>query len=362
MTKTSVTRTNKERKLKLKLLRGEKLYIGMDVHKHSYSVAFYGDKQGLVDTFVMDAKPYCAAKYFASFRKKIVRIVYEAGPTGYALVRVLREAGFTAEVIVTGKIPRPSTKETKTDRIDCRKLAEYAAKDMLHYVHVPDEQRDADRQLMRLRGQAMQSVQKIKTRIKSFLLYNTFDEPEGLERWSHASVLALRNLKLPPLLKFNLDSRLNELSFAESHLKSIKLEIQSLEKTDRYRVASSHLRMIPGIGLLTSMTVLTELIAPHRYRNEREVAKMAGLSPRISQSGEMRRDCGLSSAGNRRLRHFLIEAAWRWKAQDSRALARYDQLRKNTGSSQKAIVGVARKLMVIMWRMVTRNEGYHAAA
>jgi len=353
-----VTSQPKNSKSKINFASDERVFIGVDVHKHSYTVAFYTEKFGHGDAFVMDAKPLDLIRKLEPMKERIERVVYEAGLTGYGLVRQLRAAGIRADVVNSGKIPRPATEQTKTDRIDCRKLAEYAACGLLKYIGVPDEQQDVDRQLLRLRDVCVQSIQKTKVRIKSFLSYNGIKEPKGLENWSRDGVKSLKSLKLNPELRFNLDMQLGELGSAEARLKKINARIAEMEKEDRYAGNSANLRTITGIGVITAMKVLTEMFQPERFEKETEVAKMMGLSPRISQSGETRRNNGLSPSGNRRLRTCLIEAAWRWRRGDARAAARYDKLRKNTGSPNKAIVGVARKLGIIMWRMITRGEPY----
>ncbi len=63
-------------------------------------------------------------------------IVYEAGPTGYALVRLLRSAKLPAEVVAATKTPRMVDSAGKTDRLDCQQLAEYAAKGLLTYIAI----------------------------------------------------------------------------------------------------------------------------------------------------------------------------------------------------------------------------------
>ena len=89
---------------------------------------------------------------------------------------------------------------------------------------------------------------------------------------------------------------------------------------------------------------------------------MAGLAPQVRQSGETRREGGLLKSGNGRLRTVLVEAAWRWVRYDEAAGRRYRHLVGNTGSGKKAIVGVAWRLGVLLWRLSCRGEPYRAAA
>ena len=89
---------------------------------------------------------------------------------------------------------------------------------------------------------------------------------------------------------------------------------------------------------------------------------MAGLAPQVRQSGETRREGGLLKSGNARLRTALVEAAWRWVACDESVARTYRRLVANTGSGKKAVVGMARRLGVLLWRLSVRGEVYRPAA
>jgi transposase len=109
------------------------------------------------------------------------KVVYEAGPTGYGLARALQKAGLPIQVLAPGKIEREPNPGSKTDRLDCRKLAEYAEeKKSLKAVAIPTEEEEADRQVWRLRDQLMTQQRRVKQQIKSLLLQNSLAEPEGL--------------------------------------------------------------------------------------------------------------------------------------------------------------------------------------
>ena len=109
------------------------------------------------------------------------------------------------------------------------------------------------------------------------------------------------------------------------------------------------------------MTFRLELPGPERFDDAAQVARMLGLAPQVVQSGQTRRSGRLLKSGNARLRTALVESAWRWVARDESAARRYRQLVANTGSGKKAIVGMARRLAVLLWRMSVRGEPYRAA-
>lgn len=349
------------RKVKsIALQEGEKLYVGLDVHRRSYSVAVWSDLRGLITHWTQPAEPAVVVSRLAQFNGQVAHVVYEAGPTGYALVRALRAAGFKADVIATSKMLKTVTRDAKSDRVDCRRLAEHAAKSLLKVVRVPTEQEERDRQVMRLREQIVRKVRLARQQIKSFLLVHGLPYPDGLKAWSQASLKDLREMQLADDLRMCLDVLLDEEEHARQQVERMNEAVKKLMASDRHEKKVKVLRSVPGVGPVTAMTFRTELVAPERFKEPGEVARMIGLAPHIEESGERRREGGLNKAGNWRLRTILVEAAWRWVHEDAGARRMYKRYVRNTGDGKKAIVAMARKLAIMLWRMVTREEMYRA--
>lgn len=346
----------------LKLDKSETVHIGVDVHKVSYHVAVLSDQRGWIASWTQPADPTVLLDRLTPIRKQVAQVVYEAGPTGFSLVRRLRAAGFPAEVIAPSKIPTLPGPETKCDRLDCRKLAVFAQKGLLQPVRVPSEPEEADRQVVRLREQLAQKLRTIQQQIKAFLLQHGIAEPAGLDHWSEKSVAALRELPLNAELRFCLDVMLDERQHAQTQVARVTRRLEELSRTERHRATAAVLRTVPGVGLITAMTFRVELHDPARFRDGGQVARMIGLAPQIRQSGPTRREGRLLKSGNTRLRTVLVEAAWRWVAGDETVAGKYRQLTASTGSGKKAIVGIARRLAILLWKLSIRGEPYRTAA
>ncbi|MBY0514628.1 MAG: transposase, partial [Gemmataceae bacterium] len=196
MATTRTVRTTRSTSDGLRLAPGEVVHIGLDVHKHSLHVAVHSDRRGLLTTWVQAADPATLSAALTAIRASVARVVYEAGPTGFGLARRLTADGYPVEVIAPSKVPALPGPDTKTDRLDCRKLALYSAKGLLSAVRVPTEQEEADRQVLRLRDQLVRKSRSIRQQIKAFLLVHGLPEPDGLAHWSARSVEALRGLGL----------------------------------------------------------------------------------------------------------------------------------------------------------------------
>ena len=346
----------------IRLEEGEAVHVGVDVHKASSSVALFSDRRGLIATWVQPARVEVLLERLRPIGEGIARVVYEAGPTGYTLARRLRSEGYDAQVIAPSKLLAPVGPEAKSDRLDCRRLAQLSAKGLLHPVRVPTEQEEADRQVLRLRELLVRKTHAVQAQIKSFLLQHGLAEPAGLGHWSKKSVAALRGLALLPELRFCLDLLLDELAHAQEQVKRVTIRLKGLAEADRHHKAVEVMTSVPGVGVITAAAFRLELPEPQRFDHEGQVARMTGLAPQVRQSGQTRYEGGLLKSGNARLRTVLVEAAWRWVRYDEAAAGRYRRLVGNTGSGKKAIVATARRLGVLLWRLSVHGEPYRATA
>src|SRR5512135_593184 len=100
----------------LRLEPGEAVHVGVDVHKATYHVAVYSGSRGLIATWVQPAQAGPLIERLRPIRDHVAQIVYEAGPTGFSLVRRLRTEGLPAQVIATSKVLAPAGPEAKSDR------------------------------------------------------------------------------------------------------------------------------------------------------------------------------------------------------------------------------------------------------
>ena len=168
----------------------------------------------------------------------------------------------------------------------------------------------------------------------------------------------MRKMQLSPQLRFALDLLLDDLEHYDAHLKKTNAALKSLAATGRHKHSCAALDSVVGVGPVTAMAIRTELIAPERFDDGRQVASMAGLAPLVSRTGQTVREGSLMKCGNARLRKVIIEAAWRWVAKDPWAAQAYGRLVRNTGDKKKAIAGMARRLVIILWRISVTGQSY----
>ena len=342
----------------VKLTADDHLFVGVDVHKKSYHVAFYLNDAPSID-FVMPAKKQHLSQKLKPTMPALRQVAYETGPSGYGLARHLHKVKLPVSVAATSKIPRPSAGDDKTDKLDSKKLAEYAAKGLLKPVQVPTLKQEADRQLYRMRHRQSRNLAKVKTQIKSFLMMHDIEEPSGLSNWSRKGIESLRTLKLRKTLYRSLDELLGDLDYYASRVKALDKSL--VEQLDKGLLAwrMTLLKTHPGVGPVVSCQFATELFHYRSFGSTREVFKYLGLAPSIHQSGERSVRGSINKVSNSRLRSNLIQAAWRWISIDVKAKKTYLRVMNNCGGiKQKAITAMARKLSGHLWTMLVKNQPY----
>jgi transposase len=252
----------------------------------------------------------------------------------------------------------------KTDRDDALKLAKLAALGQLVPVYIPCRQQREYRRLVKYRQVVLGRINRVQNNIRSIFAQRGMEMMRGQKAWAleryeeiaqHRKPLA--ECALDDLWRGELDLELIQLDHLRQHQHEIHLQLQTLARADQ-RVQL--LQTIPGVGRKTAEVVVAYLDDPHRFRNARQVSCYAGMVPRRYQSGEMDRQGRIHKRGPRQLRSALVDAAWLMLRYNPWAKSVYDRL---TGGQKtrkkKAIVAVARKLLVRCWVMLLRKEPWN---
>jgi len=316
---------------------------------------------------------------------KIVSI-YEAGLDGFWLHRWLEAQGVESHVVDPASILGPQRKRNaKTDRIDgvklVRSLASWLGGDRqaCSMVVPPSVAQEDLRRLSRERGELVDERTRLSNRIGGLLANQGIAGFKPLKKGARQALDALRTgdgRELAPHLRTAIERILQRLELLGEQIKAAEVERDALLRvapadavqadaapaaaksaSPDAAIGQSLLRL-RGIGPEFA-TVLPMECLYRRFDNRRQVAAFTGLAPTPWSSGSVEREQGISKAGNRRLRKTLIEAAWSWQRHQPRsALTQWFHNRvKGQGKRERriAIVALARKLIVALWRYV--NDG-----
>jgi transposase len=296
-----------------------------------------------------------------------VACCFEAGRDGVWLHRVLTAQGVAAYVLEpTSVLVNRRARRAKTDRLDAegmvRVLASWLSGDqkICSMLRVPTpEQEDAKRR-HREREHLVHDRVRIENRIEALLFTQGIRKRPSLRSWSR-DLDALRTgdgRVLPPLLRAELDRLRRRLALVLELIRELEAEREatlSAAAADRSNRQIAALQQIRGIGA-NFAAVLVHEVFYRGFENRRQLASYVGIAPTPHKSGTMDRDRGISRAGNPRARATLIQLAWLWlRYQPGSELAAWFRARVGAlqGRTRRiAIVAIARKLLIALWRYV----------
>jgi transposase len=333
------------------------VYIGIDVHKNSYHIGMVRLDGPAVDS-VCPANPADVLHLVGRLNAPLGAVAYEAGPTGFGLARFLEAAGHRVIVVAPSRVPRPVAAGAKTDRLDCLKLAEYASRGLLRPIAVPTEEDESNRSLNRRRCQLADAIRKSKQRIRSLLLEFGAPEPPGLSCWGKRAVAELAQTPLPDGARLTLESHLRELQGLRTEQELVLRNLAALQPREELAEKMRCLQSAPGVGPKVASAFCLEVFNPERFQRAEELTSYIGLAPVVSHSGEGKAQCRLHPAGQTALRSMLIQSAWVFIRHDEAAKALYRRLVARHGLAQKAIVAVARKLAILLWRLLVERRTF----
>lgn len=339
---------------------GKACWIGVDVHKVNYAVAIL-DEEGQRLEFTTHAEPKKLLLQLLKMGMSIKALTYESGPTGYGLAWTCQEMDIPVLVAAPSRIPRPVSKSGKTDRLDSMKLVEFLARDMLKGIAIPSREEFALREIERVRQRLVRKRRDVRQNIRSFLLRSGLEEPDNLTIWKGPALEVLRKMSLPGYLRLSLDSYLEEHETILASLAKISKQLEKATIAQGHGERIKNLSTIPGVGVTIAHTFTSEIFRPERFKRAEDICAYVGLAPITSHSGSAKEQAWLRPVGQRYLRSILVESGWRLVAVEPAYRDFYNRIRNKTGVSQKAITAVARKLLVLIWRISIEGRPYRPA-
>jgi transposase len=239
----------------------------------------------------------------------------------------------------------------KTDKKDTMTLAKLLAVGMIPAVWVPPEPVRELRALISHRQRLIAQQTRIKNRLQS-ALHRHHLVPPGGKLFAAANRAWWLGLNLSASEKLRLRQDLILLDQLEPLISQVETEINRLSLADPWAEQTPYLLQLPGIGLLTAMTIQSAIGQIERFPTAKKLVGYAGLGAKVHASGQTHRTGGITKQGRKELRRVLIEAAWTAVRYDQHWKEQFEHLAYRIGR-QKAIVAIARKLLVIIWHVLT---------
>jgi transposase len=313
-------------------------------------------------------------------RQGPVACCYEAGPCGFELKRALVGRDVPCDVIAPALIPRRPGDRIKTDRRDAGHLAVLYRAGALTPIHMPTEQEEAARDLLRCREDIRADLLRARHRLSKFLLRHGRRFTGTKKAWSQRHGAWLRTQTWPlPALEQTHAAYLRTVDEALARLATVEQDLRALLEVEPLRTRVQRLRCFRGIDDLTALTIAAELGDARRFPTAPNAMAYVGLVPSEHSSGTKRARGAITKTGNAHLRRVLVEAAWHyrhkpfvgaairrrqrgapeeaiaraWTAQQ-RLYRRYHRLAARGKPSQQVNTAVARELTGFVWAVLTQ--------
>lgn len=340
--------------------------IGLDVHARSVTAAAFNPFDGTVQTKRFGYSAGDIAQWIPAFERP--KAVYEAGVTGFDLVRSLRDLGVDCVVCAPSKTQRlPADARRKNDANDATFLAKLLSTHNITEVFVPDEEAEAAHDLVRAHDDMKKDLMRARQRLNMFLMRHgfTFDEktPTGSPKgnWTKSHWEWIRGIEFAN----DADNDAFALYISDvRHLEAQKRQMENyiirLSRQDRWRGRVDALRCLKGIETLTAFALAVEAQVFSRFKSAKAYSSWLGLVPSEHSSGESIRKGGITKCGNSLCRRLLVEASWNYaRASDERKHAPTPEvplrIENHAAKAIKRLVGQRRRLQQKGKRPVVAN-------
>ncbi len=238
------------------------------------------------------------------------------------------------------------------DKKAAEALAILHAAGLLRGVWVPDQTVRDRRQLVAQRWDRVRAATQAKNRLHSILFRHQMDKPDSAVPFSESHRDFWKSLPVSPVEKLAIELDLDTIDLANAQRERLEtLMTQEALKDDRV----PFLMQLPGIASIGALTILGAIGPIERFPTAKDLVGYSGLGGRVHDSGQKHSTGKITKAGRRDLRHVMVNAAQVAARTDDFWKAELARLEPRIGRN-KAIVAIARKLLVVVWHVLTKRE------
>ncbi|WP_417158906.1 IS110 family transposase [Streptococcus suis] len=293
------------------------LFIGMDVHKESFSLCYY---DMMANQFKHSTKVGPNVSYIVNYVNELRRLYgqdvevlcgYEAGCLGFTLYHQLQAHGIPCIVMAPTTVMKEGSKRVKTDKKDAAQLTKALAFHSYRPVHISTVEDEQVKEYICMRTDHKVALKKIKQQILAFCLRHDFRYTEGSSNWTQKHVRWLCPLNPDGLYAEILTEYLLTYEKLVDQIERYDARIEQLGQSDSYQEKVSQLFCFIGIKTLTALSIVTEIGGFNRFATAQhfDFASYLGLTPSENSSGDRERRGAITKTGNSHVRRLLIEAA-----------------------------------------------------
>jgi transposase len=331
-------------------------WVGLDVHAAKVVACAVDAESGEMTVHRLPGETVAVVAFCAGLPGP-TRAAYEAGPTGFGLVRALQAAGIAGIVAAPGKIERPSQDRVKTDQRDAERLVRLLMIDGLRAVRVPSDEEEALRDLVRAREDVRGDLMRARHRLQKMLLRHDIRFEDTASRWGERHRCWLAKLDLgQPGAQATLSDYVGAIDALELRRQTLEAAIAELVPASPYAQTVARLRCLRGIDTLSAVGLAVEIGDFTRFERAAQLMSFVGLVPAEHSTGSTRRLGHITKTGSSHARRLLIEAAWHYRRPPRLGTT----LERRQAGQDPAIVAIAWKAQQRLhrvWRRLDTQRG-----
>jgi transposase len=330
-------------------------YVGIDIHKTFAQVALLNPATGETKEDKIAATPE-AISAFAQSLPPQAHVAIESSTNSLAFANLLSQQGIPVVISNPLKTKLIAEAKIKTDKVDARTLAQLLASDFLPAVWQPDPTVQSQRHLVSYRCALVSMRTQAKNRVHSILHRNLIPYSFS-DLFGKKGRAFLQDVPLPDKEKWQINQELALVDFLDVQVGQVEKEI-AVEACPNSDVKL--LMTIPGLSDIGALAMKSAIGEIERFRTPEKLVSYLGLNPSVHQSGQTCYYGRITKRGRSHARWLMIEAAQCIVRTPGPLKAFFQRLKRKKGHNV-AIVATARKMVIILWHMLTKHEPYRYA-
>lgn len=327
-------------------------YLGIDLHKHYLVIGGVNAKQEVVlppRRVELGDWP----KWAKTHLRPTDVVVVEATTNAWDFYDVTSPLVQRVIVANAAKIALIARTRTKTDNKDVMVLARLLAAGLIPEVWVPPMDVRELRSLISHRRRVVGTRTSLKNRLQSVLHRHHLGLPSG-DPFSAIHRAWWDTLPVSPTERLHLKHDLATVAQLDTQIAEIEDELRRLSCVAPWAAPVTYLMQLPGIALITAMTVLSAIGDVTRFAHAKELVGYSGLGAGVHDSGQTHHTGHITKEGRKELRTVLVEAMWRAVECSDYWRIEFERLTRRMPPA-KAIVALARKMLVVIWHVLTEQ-------
>jgi transposase len=335
--------------------RGIRRYVALDIHKH-YCVVAGVDRDGRVMLQPVRVEHADLEGWLKKHLLASDHVVIESTTNAWHVYDLLEPLAERVVVANPIQVKQIANARVKTDIRDTLILARLLAANLVPEVWVPPAHVRELRQLLSQRRQLVEMHTATLNRMHSVAHRHHLSHARG-KRFNEKTTGWQKDKRLSSVEQFQLELEMENRAYIEKQIGKIGKVVAKMSHQKPWTESMTYLMQLPGFGVITGMTVLAAIGDIQRFDSARHLASYSGLTPGLEQSGTKNRGKGMTKEGRKELRWALVEVAQRAVISDPVWKHRFQEMQKRMHRNQ-AIVAVARRLLELVWYVLTRRQLY----